>query len=152
MLPNGERYAPKNYANCRTSSLVYLLMCNCACFYMAKTSQEFWKQAYWHYLWADTFWPYMRENFLDRVHSGLRGCDWNKILLQVEQRWIFRLHANPAPWLKTKLSLSDFFWRYLYQGDLKRAQWRGSCCFNLGSMCTHSSCDTSHCETIWTDV
>lgn len=42
------------------------------------------------------------------VHPGLQGGDWNKTLLQVEQRWIFRLHATRTPGLNDAISFRPF--------------------------------------------
>lgn len=36
-LPNGTKFKPKHYANCKTKGLVYMLMCDCNCFYIGKT-------------------------------------------------------------------------------------------------------------------
>lgn len=36
-LPNGLTFRPKNYVNCKTPDIVYLLTCECECYYMGKT-------------------------------------------------------------------------------------------------------------------
>lgn len=45
---------------------------------------------------------------LDRVHIPDRGGDWNKTLLQWEQRWIFRLLASTYPSLNESISFAPF--------------------------------------------
>lgn len=45
---------------------------------------------------------------LDRVHPGLHGSDWNKILLQQEQKWIFSLQATRPPALNDAISFQPF--------------------------------------------
>lgn len=42
-LLNGEKYD-----SCQTFGVVYLLLCDCACFYVGKSSLEFWRRAYRH--------------------------------------------------------------------------------------------------------
>lgn len=37
LLPNSEWYKLQHYANCKTPGVVYLLLCECACFYVGKT-------------------------------------------------------------------------------------------------------------------
>lgn len=91
-LPNGQNYAPKHFANCRTIGVVYLLICDCACYYVGKTSQEFWRWAYRHIasmkscssslplgrhvsaIHAGIF-PKVSFLILDCVHPGIRGGD-----------------------------------------------------------------------------
>lgn len=45
---------------------------------------------------------------LDRIHPGMRGGVWNKILLQHEQRWIFRLNETKPPGLNESISFRSF--------------------------------------------
>lgn len=47
-LPTGELFKLKHYANCQTSGIVYLILCECARFYIGKTIQLFWRRAYRH--------------------------------------------------------------------------------------------------------
>lgn len=124
-LPDGSKYTPKHFANCKTIGVIYLLMCDCASYYVGKTNQEFWRRAYRHIISMKTCNPSLPldrhvSNFhsgvfpklsfliLDRVHPGLRGGDWNKILLQKEQKWIFRLQATRAPGLNDTTSFRPF--------------------------------------------
>lgn len=97
-LPNGERYRPKHYANCQTTNVVYLLLCDCFRFYVGKTIQPFWRRAYQHILSMQTSNPslplgrHVRDLhegitpkisflILDRMHPGSRGGDINKLLM-----------------------------------------------------------------------
>lgn len=125
LLPNGEKYSPRHFANCSTPGVVYLLLCECACFYVGKTAQEFWRFAYRHLASMrtcnpslplgrhvtnvhDGICPKVSFVILDRVHPGMRGGDWNKTLLQREQRWIFRLNATSPPGLNGSISFRPF--------------------------------------------
>lgn len=36
VLPNGRLYRPRHYANCKTPGVIYLLTCQCQCFYFGK--------------------------------------------------------------------------------------------------------------------
>lgn len=45
---------------------------------------------------------------LDRVHIPVRGGDWNKTLLQREQRWIFMLNSTSFPGLNEAISFAPF--------------------------------------------
>lgn len=50
-LPNGFFFFKhKHHTNCKTMGVVYLLTCDCGCFYVGKTMQEIWKRAYRHVL------------------------------------------------------------------------------------------------------
>lgn len=46
ILPNGEDF--KHYANSYTAGIVYLLTCECGCFYIGKTKLEIWHRIYRH--------------------------------------------------------------------------------------------------------
>lgn len=52
--------------------------------------------------------PKVSFTVLDRVHIPDRGGDWNKILLQHEQRWICRLQATIFPGLNKSISFAPF--------------------------------------------
>lgn len=124
-LPNGHKYAPKHFANGKTIGVVYLLICESACYYVGKTNQDFWRWAYRHIAamkFCNPSLPLVRHvsafhtgNFprvsffiLYRVHPGLRSGDWNKILLQKEQKWIYRLQATKPPGLNDAISFRPF--------------------------------------------
>lgn len=101
ILPNGSDFKPKHYVNCITSSVVYLLLCQCRCGYVSKTKLEFWKRIYRHMVSInkkDTNLPLGRHSYLvhrnvtprvkflalDHIHSNPRGGDFTKLLLQSE--------------------------------------------------------------------
>lgn len=45
-LLNGEFFKPRHCANCKTKGIVYLLLCDCSCFYVGKKKMELWQRAY----------------------------------------------------------------------------------------------------------
>lgn len=45
-LPNGIHFVPRHYANCQTTGVVYMLLCNCNCFYVGKTLQKLMAKAF----------------------------------------------------------------------------------------------------------
>ncbi|XP_073480204.1 uncharacterized protein [Aquarana catesbeiana] len=124
-LPNGQSFHPKHFANCRTFGVVYLLLCECTCFYVGKTKTEFWKRAYRHLVSMETgdpdlplgrhtltvhngICPKIKFLILDRVHPESRGGDWNKTLLQLESRWIYNLRATEPPGLNETIWFKPF--------------------------------------------
>lgn len=52
--------------------------------------------------------PKVSFTALDQIHIPDRGGDWNKILLQHEQRWIFKLQAMTFPGLNESISFAPF--------------------------------------------
>lgn len=102
-LPDGSTFRPKHFANCKTKGVVYMLQCECGCFYVGKTKLEFWHRAYRHIQSMQTcdpdlplgrhttlvhqgIFPKIKFLILDQVHPSPRGGDWNKDLLQLELR------------------------------------------------------------------
>lgn len=47
-LPNGDPFRPKHFANCKMLGVIYMLLCDCGCFYIGKTMLQFWQRAYRH--------------------------------------------------------------------------------------------------------
>lgn len=112
-------FRPTHYANCSTSGVVYLLICQCGCFYVGyvgKTKQEFHKRSFRHILSMKTSnpdlplgshikdvhagkFPQIKFLTLDRIHPSDSGGDWNRILLQLETLWIINLEATSPPGL-----------------------------------------------------
>lgn len=105
--------------------VVYLLVCECNAYYIGKTKQEFWRCMSQHLysMWIGNRhlpvdrhavlvhgYKVLKISFtaLERVHIPDRGSDWNKTLLQLEQRWIFRLHATSYPGLNESISFAPF--------------------------------------------
>lgn len=118
-------YRPRHFPNCKTPGVIYLLTCQCKCFYVGKTKLEFHKRAARHITsmrQADPDLPLGRHvrdhhtgkfplvhfTILDRVHPDTRGGDWNKILLQREVCWIASLNATQFPGLNTQMSFRPF--------------------------------------------
>lgn len=102
-LPNGQQFHSKHYVNCRIPGIVYLLTCECGCYYVGKTKNAFWKRIYQHLttirkrdpdapighhmaLVHPESIPKVLFLALDRIHSDSRGGDFNKHLLQCELR------------------------------------------------------------------
>lgn len=52
--------------------------------------------------------PQISSVTLDRIPIPTRGEDWNKLLLQREQRWIFRLQATIYPGLNESITFAPF--------------------------------------------
>lgn len=115
ILPNGKLYKPKHYANCKTVGIVYLLTCQCQCFYVGK-KQILEKGCQARHLplgrhvrdCHQSRSPCVHFTILDQVHPDNRGGDWNKLLLQCAVRWIAELNATLPPGLNTQLSYHLF--------------------------------------------
>ncbi|XP_073460898.1 uncharacterized protein [Aquarana catesbeiana] len=125
ILPNGQRFTPKHYVNCKTPAIVYLLTCECGCYYVGKTINEFWKRIYQHLgtirkrdpdlpigrhmaMAHPSSTPKVYFLALDRIHFSPRGGDSNKRLLQCELRWIHNLRANHPPGLNGAFNFKPF--------------------------------------------
>lgn len=97
-LPNGEKFKSKHFVNCRTAGVVYLLLCECGCYYVVKTKLELWWRIYWHIVSINKKdpglplgrhshavhrdrTPKVRFLALDHSHDNPRGGDSNKLLL-----------------------------------------------------------------------
>lgn len=116
-LPNGQMFKAWHYVNCKTCSVVYLMLCDCGSFYVGKTNVEFWRRIYRHIrsiqvcdaelplgrhvavLHGGQF-PRVKFLALDWIHPSLRVGDLNKLLLQRELKWIHLLKATHFPRLK----------------------------------------------------
>lgn len=124
-LPNGQLFFPKHYVNCKTPGIVYLPTCECGCYYVGKTINEFWKRIYQHLgtiRKRDPEVPIGRHMAkvhpvsipniyflaLDLVHFSPRGGDFNKRLLQCELRWIYNLRTNFPPGLNGAFNFRPF--------------------------------------------
>lgn len=121
----GRAFKPSHFVNCQTCRVVYLMVCECGAYYIGKTKQVFWRHISQHvfsmqignrHLPIDRH-AVLENNYkvpkisftaLDRVHIPDRGGDWNKILLQLEQRWIFRLQATSFPGLNKSIFFTPF--------------------------------------------
>ena len=125
ILPNGRPYRPRHFANCKTLGVIYLLTCHCERFYVGKTKLPFFKRASRHLhamrtanpdlplgghilLQHEGHFSGVKFLILDRIHPNPRGGDWNKILLQLETRWIADLEANFPPGLNEQISFRPF--------------------------------------------
>lgn len=125
LLLNSELFSPYHFANCQTRGVVYLMLCKCKAFYIGKTKHEFWrciaKHTYRMRI-GNQHLPLgrhivVRHNYqmpkiffvvLDQIHIPSRGGDWNKLLLQREQKWIFRLRATTYPGQNESISFAPF--------------------------------------------
>lgn len=52
--------------------------------------------------------PNIKFLILDRVHPNPRGEDWNKVLFQLELRWIYTLRATLPPGLNKAVCFKPF--------------------------------------------
>lgn len=77
-LPNGRMYRPRHFSNCKTPGVVYLLTCQCGCFYVGKTKLQFHKRVARH------------------------------ITSMRQARWIANLNATQFPGLNTQMSFRPF--------------------------------------------
>lgn len=124
-LPNGEIFKPSHFANCQTRGVVYFMECDCGAYYIGKTKQELWRRVSKHMYSmeiGDRYLPTGRHvvyehnyklpnvtfTVLQKVQIPERGGDWNKVLLQKEQKWIFHLQAMSPPRLNESISFAPF--------------------------------------------
>lgn len=124
-LPIGTTFKPAHITNCQTWGVVYLMSCECGAYYVGKTKQEIHRRIskhVYHMQIGNHYLPLGRHvvevhNYkmpkvsftaLNRIHIPERGGDWNKILLQHEQRWIFKLNFTSFPGLNDAISFSPF--------------------------------------------
>lgn len=113
---------------------VYLLTCQCQCFYVGKTKLEFWRRAARHITSMTCANPDLplgwhvgdchrgispRVHFaiLDRVHPDNRGWDWNKSNAKYSGLLSLMLPYHQA-WILNWATVHS--WRVLPQGDVKR--------------------------------
>lgn len=126
ILPNGQTSRPRHFANCRTIWVAYMLCCDCGCFYIGKTKLEFCRRAYKHIrsMQSNNYdlpsgrhakivhgvkFPQIKFLILDCISTlSSRGGDWNKILLQMELRWIHNLKAKSLPGLNEATCFKSF--------------------------------------------
>lgn len=89
----GGSVFPRHFANCQTMLVVYLLQCDCGCYYIGKSIQKIWKRIYRHILAMKTsnpdlplgrhvtqvqngHFPEVTVLVLDRIHPSHRGEDY----------------------------------------------------------------------------
>lgn len=121
LLPRGGFHKSKMYADCSTIGLVYLVICLCGTFYIGKTKRPFAKgiQDHLYYLDAELLYTpickYIGLNHsfvsffaLEVIPEPERGGDFNKKILQQENKWIFNQRATYPPGLNTALSFKPF--------------------------------------------
>lgn len=132
VLPNRQIFRSKIFSNCKTFGVVYVLICDCGCFYIHNRKSASAKQ-FWNFrkgpigtlgvcklatliCLLDNMWNWCtragspKYNFSDRIHSSPRGGDWKKTLLQMKLRWIQ---------LWEPLSLLDLMRQYVSNPSLK---------------------------------
>lgn len=111
ILPSSESFILNHFANWRTQGVMYMITCDCRSFYVGKTKQELWQRLYWHIRRMQTCnpnlpldrhvtkahggkFPIIKVTALDRINIPPRKGNLNKILLQTDQRWIYKLKAT----------------------------------------------------------
>lgn len=107
-LPDGSTWMSRHHVDCNSKGVVYLLNCTCGDFYVGITRHELHRCIYDHVYAASicyykspvgrhmAFVQNCKPEPLTYVHLTLvppdpRGCDWERILLQKEVRWIYHL-------------------------------------------------------------
>lgn len=120
----GIKYNSRSFANCKTSGVVYVAICPCPCIYVGKTIRELRRRILEHIgdihhkrdtslakhmttihpdaLYAVSFWV------LEVVKMGERRGDLDRLLLQKETGWIFRLKSSVPRGLNDYLSFTSF--------------------------------------------
>lgn len=104
VLPNGELFVPRTFANCGTRGVVYLMLCICKAFYVGKTIRELRQRIGDHFYYSENgklttigrhIGLYHRFDnsvvqfvVLEVVKPNPRGGDWDRTVLQRETLWI----------------------------------------------------------------
>ncbi|XP_056419473.1 uncharacterized protein LOC130360909 [Hyla sarda] len=118
---NGKSYHLKNYINCKTSQVIYTIICPCGKLYVGQTGQQLRKRIQKHlstialarrdkdrfktlttvanhFLEHHGGRPYgLQVIGLERIMTNMRGGPITQRLLQVESKWIFEL-GTVSPW------------------------------------------------------
>lgn len=115
-LSNGDKFAPKFSANCRTEGVIYLMTCQCGAFYMGKTSRQLRQRINGHIYYSGNGKMLTSvSRHLDLYHKcdtlvvsflvlavvprNPKGGEWDKILPQKEAIWVERLSVVNPPGL-----------------------------------------------------
>lgn len=117
--PDGKQYTIKQFFNCKTSGIVYGASCTCEKIYIGKTTQEFRRRISKHLsairTGAETpLAKHIREYHKGDLNTlsfwgitkpklGPRSGNLDKLLLQIEAKWIYRLKS------RTPLGLNEGF-------------------------------------------
>lgn len=124
-LPNSQYWNSRQHVTCNTMGVAYLLQCPCLSFYVGKTSRAlnimilehlesaksvYFRTAIGRHIAITHNYDFIGFKFfpLAIVPPPDRGGDWNKILLQAESRWIFKLRATSPPGLNEGISFAPF--------------------------------------------
>lgn len=87
-LPNGMPFKPKHYSNCQTTGVVYLILCNCNCFYVGKTVQKLWQRLYHHIRAMEIANPDLPLGRHDaQIHNGICPTISVMVLDRLHPRW-----------------------------------------------------------------
>lgn len=94
-LPNVEKFRSRHFVNCCSAGVMYLLQCECNCYYVGKMKLEIWRRIYRHIasfkkkdpglllrrhsrIVHFDYTPKVRFLALDQIPSNPRGGDLNK--------------------------------------------------------------------------
>lgn len=125
ILPNGEKFILKFYADCDTKGVVYLMMCQCGAFYVGKTIRHLRCRIRDHiYYSGEGKMITAVSRHLDLYHKfntslvsfialtvippDPRGGEWDKKVCQQETLWIERLGATVPPGINETQSYKPF--------------------------------------------
>ncbi|XP_071988310.1 uncharacterized protein [Engystomops pustulosus] len=128
-----KEYKPRDYINCKTRNVIYLLTCTCPKIYVGQTSQPLKKRIQQHFSSINMAKKHFKQdknltsvathfmNFhgsqckgvkifgLEKIVTNIRGGDTTPILLQRESRWIYNLNSMTPTGLNEELLFSGFY-------------------------------------------
>lgn len=124
-LPRGVHWQSKHHVTCQTEGLIYLLTFPSGAYYVGKTKRQlsirilehvhaaqtgFFKSIIGRHVTLDHDYSFEGLSFLPLaiMTKSARGGDWDKQLLQVETKWIFKLQAHTSPSLNDSISYAPF--------------------------------------------
>lgn len=125
LLPNDHLFKPRFAVTCQSIGIVYIMLCECKMFYIGKTKRPFFCRIRDHVSLIQkkrmetpiSRHVGLQHNFdanclhffaLEHIPPGVRGGDYDKLLLQKEARWIHELSALQHPGMNDAFSFKPF--------------------------------------------
>ncbi|XP_077134800.1 uncharacterized protein LOC143788791 [Ranitomeya variabilis] len=129
---DGSKHGLKSYINCKTTNVIYAIICPCPLIYVGQTSQELRRRMQKHLSTISTATADARREKpltsvashflshhagrctgsrfvgLEHIKTSGRGESLERKLLQVEARWIFSLHSTAPQGINEDLLFSGF--------------------------------------------